>query len=93
VMGQAATGEHTAFVAIHRLRSSLYGLQEDMSILRTRIFKQVIHELGHAAGLSCCPQSRCVMHCTNSIIDLDIRRHSFCAQCTREKGVLKDNIF
>lgn len=90
VMGQAAAGEHTAFVAIHRLRSSLYGLREDMSILRGRIFNQALHELGHAAGLHPCLQPRCVMHCTSSIIELDIRRNSFCFHCKRDKDGLHE---
>jgi len=87
-LGQAAHGELAGYVAIYRFKSSLYGLPEDMALLRNRILKQAIHVMGLAWGLPCCPRQRCVMYASKSIIETDLKTSGFCAQCRRMLSAL-----
>ncbi|HEY4491753.1 MAG TPA: archemetzincin, partial [Acidobacteriota bacterium] len=46
-----------------------------------RCEKEAIHELGHAFGLIHCHQFDCVMHFSNSVEQIDLKRNTFCAEC------------
>jgi archaemetzincin len=81
VFGQASEETGVAFVALPRLRQSLHGLTEDEGLLRERTLKEAIHELGHTWGLEHCPNTGCVMHFSNSLIDTDRKGAAFCGLC------------
>ncbi|MEA2005134.1 MAG: hypothetical protein U9O50_02570 [Acidobacteriota bacterium] len=42
---------------------------------------EAVHELGHTYGLSHCPDAKCVMHFSNSLLDTDKKSASFCTHC------------
>ncbi len=56
------------------------GANENRSLLRSRVLKGVLHELGHSFGLSHCP-NRCVMNPPSTIEEWDIRPMGFCSSC------------
>jgi archaemetzincin len=84
VFGQAMAGGRDAVVALPRLRQEFYGLPEDEVLFKERAIKEAVHELGHTYGLGHCPNSRCVMHFSNSLADTDIKGVSFCRTCRGE---------
>ncbi|MFQ6039016.1 MAG: archemetzincin, partial [Candidatus Aminicenantales bacterium] len=66
-----------------RLRQEFYRLPEDRTLFLARCVKEAVHELGHAFGLRHCPNPRCVMHFSNSLLDTDKKTASFCQRCSR----------
>ena len=83
IFGQATLNGREAFVALPRLRSSFYGLAEDLDLFRRRALKECVHELGHTWGLRHCRDARCVMHFSNSLLDTDAKGAAFCSRCQR----------
>ena len=49
--------------------------------LLERLRKESLHELGHTFGLFHCPSRDCVMHLSNTVVDVDIRGRDFCRGC------------
>lgn len=81
VFGEAELGGQFALISGARLRQSFYGLKEDESLFLARALKEAVHELGHAFGLSHCPDPDCVMFFSNSLLDTDKKSASFCKVC------------
>jgi archaemetzincin len=81
VFGEAELGGHFGIISLARLRQSFYGLSENKALFMGRAVKEAVHELGHVYGLEHCSDSRCVMHFSNSLMDTDRKRASFCARC------------
>jgi archaemetzincin len=67
VFGEADTYSDVVIISLSRLRQEFYGLQPDRKLLRERVVKEAIHELGHACGLDHCDSPYCVMYFSNSI--------------------------
>jgi len=87
VFGEANVLAGTAIVSLCRLRQEYYGLAPDEASFLERATKEIVHELGHTFGLGHCPNSKCVMHFSNSLADTDFKGVSFCAKC-RPKIIL-----
>ena len=81
VFGEAQVGGTAAVVSIARLRQEHYGLEPDRSLLRERLRKESLHELGHTFGLVHCPSRDCVMYLSNTVVDVDTRGRDFCRGC------------
>jgi archaemetzincin len=81
VFGEADIVSETAIVSLHRLRQEYYGLAQDEALFMERATKEIVHELGHTFGLGHCPNSKCVMHFSNSLADTDLKAASFCSSC------------
>lgn len=81
VFGEADVLTRVAVIALPRLRQEFYGLDPDKELFVLRASKEAIHELGHACGLVHCPDSRCVMHFSDSLSDTDRKELRFCAAC------------
>jgi archaemetzincin len=75
IFGEATLGGHWAVVSLHRLRA------DDPRLLRERVLKEAVHELGHLAGLAHCPTRDCVMHPSVGIPDTDRKSSRFCGLC------------
>jgi archaemetzincin len=81
VFGEADLEDRVAIISLRRLSQEFYGLTEDMDRLEERAIKEAVHELGHTYGLGHCSNPLCVMHFSNSLLDTDIKKVSFCPQC------------
>ncbi|WP_258084690.1 archaemetzincin family Zn-dependent metalloprotease [Thermococcus thermotolerans] len=83
IFGLAHTGLRTAIVSTFRLRPEFYGEEPNEELYIERAVKESMHELGHVFGLPHCPNKRCVMHFSNSIIDTDIKDALYCPTCLK----------
>ena len=81
IFGQAVMNGREAFVALPRLRPEFYGLPENRGVFRERVFKEVVHELGHTWGLGHCSDPGCVMHFSNTLADTNRKGTEFCRYC------------
>lgn len=81
VFGEAQLGGTAAVVSLARLRQEHYGLEPDRNLLLERLRRECLHELGHTFGLTHCPSRDCVMHLSNTVMDVDTRGRDFCTGC------------
>ena len=81
VFGQANTTSGIAIISLYRLRQEYYGLSPDRDLFLNRATKEAVHELGHTFGLEHCPNTKCVMHFSNTLADTDFKQGAFCSQC------------
>lgn len=76
VFGEAEVGGTRAVVSTYRLR-----LNADMELLKIRLLKEAIHEIGHVLGLRHCKDRSCVMCFSNSVFEVDIKSANYCVRC------------
>jgi archaemetzincin len=81
VFGEAQVGDTCAIVSLHRLRQEFYGLPAEQSLLRERLLKEAVHELGHTFHLPHCEDYRCVMAASHAVEWIDVKGSSFCDAC------------
>lgn len=89
VFGLAVVGGPTALVSIHRL------LDPDEALVRDRLVKESVHELGHTLGLTHCSDAACVMRYSNSVPETDAKGRYLCGTCrglvAKSMGPLRDD--
>ncbi len=78
VFGIASPVYLSAVVSYHRLVS------HDRELFRSRIRKEVTHEMGHVFGLEHCTTPGCVMNFSNSLFEVDLKGEDFCPVCRRK---------
>jgi len=83
VFGEAQLGGRCAVVSLHRLREEFYGLPPNEALLRERLLKEAVHELGHTLDLRHCDNWRCVMASSHAVERLDVKGAEFCGACAR----------
>ncbi|HEX9764580.1 MAG TPA: archaemetzincin family Zn-dependent metalloprotease [Candidatus Acidoferrales bacterium] len=81
VFGEAQLDGPCALVSLHRLREEFYGLPPSADLLRERLLKEAVHELGHTFGLRHCDDWNCVMASTHAVERLDVKSAEFCRSC------------
>jgi archaemetzincin len=81
VFGEAQVGGPCAVVSLHRLRQEFYGLPEDREILRYRLVKEAVHEIGHTLDLTHCDDYRCAMAPSHAVEWIDLKDSALCASC------------
>lgn len=81
VFGEAYMGGTAAVMSYARLRVGAKGESMSREALLERAVKVAIHEIGHTFGLSHCHRDRCVMHASNTLIELDDKLNYLCAYC------------
>jgi archaemetzincin len=81
VFGEAQLGGPCAIVSFHRLGQEFYGLERDEALLRTRLLKECIHELGHTLDLRHCQDYRCAMASAHAVEWIDLREPALCDFC------------
>lgn len=81
VFGRARVGGHAAVVSLARLRPEYYGLAADPAQLARRAAAELLHELGHVAGLAHCERADCLMRFAASVEAADLRGFAFCPAC------------
>ena len=83
VFGEAQLDGNCAVVSTARLLEESYGMPKSVDLLRERLFKEAVHELGHTFGLRHCSDWRCVMTSSHGVERLDVKEATFCAVCGR----------
>jgi archaemetzincin len=81
VFGEAQMAGPCAVVSTHRLRQEFYGLNRDDELMRQRLLKECIHELGHTLELHHCQEYSCVMASSHAVEWIDLREDRFCESC------------
>jgi archaemetzincin len=81
VFGEAQLGGPCALVSFHRLRQEFYGLERDNALLKERLLKECIHELGHTLELRHCQDYRCAMASAHAVEWIDLRETALCESC------------
>jgi len=83
VFGEAQLEGGCALVSTYRLRQEFYGLPPDPGLLRQRLLKEAIHELGHTLGLTHCEDYECVMAPSHAVEWIDLKSSHVCRECRR----------
>jgi len=83
VFGEAQLDGYCAAVSVARLDEQFYGLPAREDLLRSRLVKTAVHELGHTFGLRHCPDWRCVMSSSYGVERLDVKGADFCPRCRK----------
>jgi archaemetzincin len=81
VFGEAQLEGNCALVSVHRLEEEFYGLPPRQDLLRERLVKEAVHELGHTFGLMHCEDWNCVMTSSHSVERVDVKSAEFCRSC------------
>ena len=81
VFGEARLDGKTAVVSTHRLRQEFYGLPPDPDVLRERLVREAVHELGHTFALRHCDDWQCVMSSSSSVEVIDLKGSALCPIC------------
>lgn len=81
VFGEAQLGNSCAVISYHRLRQEFYGLPPDAGLLRDRLLKEAVHELGHTLGLRHCEDYRCAMAPSHAVEWIDVKSVGLCDHC------------
>jgi archaemetzincin len=80
VFGEAQLDGHAAVVSTARLGEGL-GPMTPVRVLRARLVKECVHELGHTFGLIHCTRPRCVMSRSVNVNDVDAKAAALCQDC------------
>jgi archaemetzincin len=81
LFGEAQLNGKGALVSTHRLRNQFYGIPENEGLLKKRLLKESVHELGHTFGLIHCFTLKCVMNSSTYVEDIDQKSTDFCKFC------------
>ncbi|MEE9271047.1 MAG: hypothetical protein V3V49_12390 [Candidatus Krumholzibacteria bacterium] len=84
VFGEAQLNGRAAVASMYRLRDSFYGLPDDRNRLIERLQKEAVHELGHVFNLAHCNNYSCVMHASNGVEEVDLKKVTFCRGCRND---------
>lgn len=81
VFGEAQVGGPCALVSLHRLRQEFYGLAPDEDLLRHRLLKEAVHEIGHTLNLTHCEDYQCAMAPSHAVEWIDLKDSTLCGSC------------
>jgi archaemetzincin len=81
VFGEAQMGGPCALVSAHRLGDEFYGLPSDPGLLRTRLIKEAVHEVGHTLDLTHCDDYSCAMAPSHAVEWIDLKEPALCSDC------------
>jgi archaemetzincin len=81
VFGEAQMGGPCAVVSLHRLQQEFYGLPGDEIILRDRLLKEAVHEIGHTLDLVHCDDYQCAMAPSHAVEWIDLKESTLCPSC------------
>ena len=82
VFGEARQSGKYALVSLFRLAEGKESYKSSASLLFERVAKVALHELGHLFNLWHCEDSKCLMHFSGNLEDLDHAPLYFCRYCS-----------
>lgn len=88
VFGEATLGGCCAVISTARLQARSTEGSAGAEVLRVRVLKEAIHELGHVAGLVHCPNELCVMSESYDLRETDWKGSDFCPACSPQLTAL-----
>jgi len=88
VFGEAHMGGPCALVSLHRLKQEFYGLPKDEAVLRQRLLKEAVHEVGHTVSLTHCSDYRCAMAPSHAVEWIDLKERWLCQVC-QERALVR----
>jgi archaemetzincin len=88
VFGEAQIGGRCALVSTFRLHQEFYGLERNEDLLKDRLLKESVHELGHTLGLKHCEDYRCAMASSHAVEWIDLREGFLCEYCQQQVNTL-----
>ena len=83
VFVEAQLEGNCALVSLARLKEEAYGMPARLELLRERLLKEAVHELGHTFGLRHCSDWQCVMTSSHAVERMDVKGTEFCGNCAR----------
>ncbi|KAB2838596.1 MAG: archaemetzincin family Zn-dependent metalloprotease [Melioribacteraceae bacterium] len=89
LFGEAQFKGKLSIVSTFRLYEEFYTGRTDDKLFYKRVFKEVLHELGHNFGLRHCEDWNCVMHASAGIEEVDVKGAYYCRKC---EEVAKKNL-
>ena len=81
VFGRAMLGGPAALISLARLGPEFYGAPPNPTLTLERGVTEILHELGHVAGLDHCADRGCIMSFVPNVESLDLRGRGFCVRC------------
>ena len=81
LFGQAQLDGPVAIVSLCRLHQEFYGFPAQDDLLRERLTKEVLHEMGHTFGLVHCTEQKCAMSLSTHIGMVDAKAERYCPRC------------
>ena len=81
VFGEAQMGGPCAVISAYRLTQEFYGLPSDPELLRTRLVKEAVHEVGHTLDLTHCEDYSCAMAPSHAVEWIDLKEAALCSNC------------
>ena len=84
LIGYAQLGGWAGVVSLCRLDNRSFGLAPAPELLRQRLQKEALHELGHLQGLPHCSRVSCVMHSSTDLTEIDLKGAELCPSCRQE---------
>jgi archaemetzincin len=81
--GHAQQGGNLAMISLFRLNRNTDGSLPPPSLFYERAAKVALHELGHLFSLFHCDETKCIMHFSGAINDLDNIPFYLCPDCKR----------
>ncbi len=81
VFGRARLGGHAAVFRSPGCAPSSTAWRPIPALLARRAAAEMLHELGHVAGLAHCERPDCLMRFAASVEAADLRGFAFCADC------------
>jgi len=92
VFGTAQIDGPVGIASVHRLRPEAAGDPPNQELLRRRIFKEVLHELGHTFGLVHCRIPWCAMSPSRVAEQVDLKDAAYCESCAQRLGIPGDGV-
>lgn len=89
VYGEAQLGGRAAVVSTARLWIQSGG-RHDPTVVKDRIIKECVHELGHTFGLLHCDTPGCVMTRSVNLIEVDAKSMTLCGSCEARYRELRE---
>lgn len=83
LFGEADRSKRSAIISLRRLWPDIGVVDHRRELLQKRLLSEAIHQIGLIRGLAHCPNNRCVMYPSATILETDKKGLSMCANCRK----------